>query len=124
MKVRAIDFVITHVSDIDRAKAFYRDTLGIEDAATYEGDGWIEFDTKPVALALGVPPPGWVQSAGATAIALAVDDVDAAVQELKAKGVELLTDEPIDTPVCKMACLKDPDGNLVLLHRRHDGTAG
>ncbi len=124
MKVRAIDFVITNVSDIERAKAFYRETLGIEDAVTFEGGGWIEFDTNPVALALGVPPPDWVQPAGSTAIALAVDDVDAAVQELRAKGVEILTEEPIDTPVCKMACIKDPDGNVVFLHRRHDGTAG
>ena len=123
MKVRAIDFIITNVSDIERAKSFYRDTLGITDPATSEAEGWIEFDTKPVALALGVAPPGWSQPAGSTAIALSVDDVHAAVEELRAKGVEILI-EPIVTGACDMALIKDPDGNSIFLHRRHDGTAG
>lgn len=122
MRVRAIDFVITNVSDIEKAKEFYRETLGIQDEATSESSAWIEFDTKPVALALGVPPESWPKPP-VTAIALAVDDVRAAVEELRAKGVTILW-EPVDSPVCTFAYIADPDGNPIFLHRRHDGTAG
>lgn len=122
MRVRAIDFVITNVSELERAKAFYQETLGIGDAVLSESEGWIEFATQPVALALGVPPPGWSKPP-VTAIAIAVDDVRAAVEELRAKGVTILM-EPVETPVCTMAYIADPDGNPLFLHRRHDGTAG
>lgn len=122
MRVRAIDFVITNVTDIERAKAFYRDVLGIENPVASEGEGWIEFDTRPVALALGITPEGWPKPP-VTAIALAVDDVHAAVEELRAQGVTILSG-PMETPVCTLAYITDPDGNPIFLHRRHDGTAG
>ena len=32
--------------------------------------------------------------------------------------------EPIDTPVCHMAAVRDLDGNTLILHQRKDGTAG
>lgn len=118
MKVRAIDFVVTHVTDRERSKAFYRDVLGIHDPIFQETGDWLEFDTKPVAFALiqlGRPPK--------TSIALAVEDVRAAVDELRAKGVTISM-EPIETPDCIMAEILDPDGNSVILHQRHDGTAG
>jgi len=52
-----------------------------------------------------------------------VDDVDAAVEELRAKGVKVVT-EPEETSVCFMAFVEDPDGNRICIHRRKDGTAG
>lgn len=122
MRVRAIDFVITNVSDLKRARAFYEETLGIEGGVLYESDNWVEYDTDPVALALGVMPAEWKQPP-VTALALAVDDVHAAVAELRAKGVKVLM-EATETPVCTMAYVFDPDGNPILLHHRHDGTAG
>lgn len=118
MKVRAIDFVLTHVKDRERSKAFYQDVLGIKDPVSQESGPWMEFDTKPVAFALmqsDMPPE--------TAIALAVDDVRAAVDELREKGVTIAMD-PIDTPDCIMAAILDPDGNSIILHQRKDGTAG
>lgn len=118
MKVRAIDFVVTHVRDRERSKVFYRDILGIEDPIIEEKGDWMEFDTRPVALALiqlGEPPR--------TSIALAVEDVRSAVEELRAKGVTIAM-EPIETPDCIMAGILDPDGNPIILHQRHDGTAG
>jgi hypothetical protein len=32
--------------------------------------------------------------------------------------------EPIETPVCFMAVVADPDANKILLHQRKDGTFG
>ena len=60
---------------------------------------------------------------GGIGLALAVDDVDAAVDELRAEGVPIRK-EPFATDVCSQAQLQGPDGNMVMLHRRDDGTTG
>lgn len=118
MKVLAIDFVVTNVSNREKAKAFYQGVLGIQDPISQESGPWMEFDTKPVALALME-----MGEAPQTSIALAVEDVVAAVEELRPKGVEIRM-EPMDTPDCIMAGIADPDGNFILLHQRKDGTVG
>ncbi len=122
MKVRAIDFVQISVADMGRAVQFYRDTLGM-DFPLSGGDNmdwnWKEFDTPPVTLALDSDGPG----PGQVSLALAVDDVAAAVEELRAKGVPIVV-EPRDQDVCFAAVIRAPDGNQIILHRRKDGTAG
>lgn len=119
MKVRAIDYVELSVADMDRALRFYRDTLGLDFPLTGGAD-WKEFATPPLALALD-------RSEGATpgrlVLALAVDDVDGAVAELRAQGVPILT-EPWASDVCYQATIQGPDGEAIMLHRRNDGTAG
>ena len=120
MKVRAIDFVAVNVSDMARAKRFYRDTLGLEFPIWDDTPRWQEFQSEPVALALREDR----QSPGLNAaIALAVEDVAAAVEELRAKGVEI-EGGPHESGVCYSALIRDPDGNLLILHQRKDGTAG
>ena len=52
-----------------------------------------------------------------------LDSVSDATEELKAKGIEVVAG-PHDNQWCASAAIKDPDGNLVLLHQRHDGTVG
>jgi catechol 2,3-dioxygenase-like lactoylglutathione lyase family enzyme len=119
MRVRAIDFVELSVSDMDRALAFYQDTLGLEFPLWDDSADWKEFDIPPVALALD-------RSEGATPgqvrLALAVDDVAAAVAELRAKGVPILGQH--EGQVCFQAFIRAPDGNVIILHQRKDGTAG
>ena len=127
MKVKAIDFVISHVTDTRAAVRFYRDVLGFDQAFIDDGgifgdgseDTWTEFDTRPVTLAL----VRWEEQAGRPGIALAVDDVDEAVEELRGRGVEIVM-EPADSGSCRMAWIKDPWGNLLCIHRRDDGSCG
>ena len=47
-----------------------------------------------------------------------VADVEEARRELEAKGVEFMGDT-FDSSVCHMGFFKDPDGNVVILHRRY-----
>ena len=56
-------------------------------------------------------------------VALAVEDVHAAVEELRGRGVPIAM-EPIEAPGCFMAVVADPDDNKILVHRRKDGTFG
>ncbi len=120
MRVRALDFVVYNVPDMKQAKAFYHDVLGLRRGDEYTNT-WAEFSTEPLTLCLCKPDPGpWE---GSTAVALAVDDVYAAVEELRAKGIQVLL-EPEETSVCHMAFIADPFGNRICLHQRKDGTAG
>src|SRR2546430_13100252 len=66
--------------------------------------------------------PEWDWS-GPACVALAVDDVRAAIDICRRHRVKVLI-EPVQTRVCWMACIPDPDGNRLCLHSRKDGTAG
>lgn len=124
MNVRAIDFVAIHVADMKRSLAFYGDVLGIvippDDADHPLHHMWAELDTHPVTLALVHDPEHAGKGCGA---ALAVADVAAAVAEVRAAGHPVVMDT-FETPVCFMASIADPDGNILYLHQRKDGTAG
>jgi predicted enzyme related to lactoylglutathione lyase len=120
MKVRAIDFIEISVSDMDRALRFYRDTLGMAFPLWDDQADWKEFDSPPVALALDRSEGA---ATGQVVLALAVDDVGAAVEELRAKGVPIVH-EPRESRVCYQATIRAPDGNEIMLHQRKDGTAG
>jgi predicted enzyme related to lactoylglutathione lyase len=49
-------------------------------------------------------------------ILFAVDDLDAAVETVKARGVEILMQR--ESPNCRMAMFSDSEGNSVFLHQR------
>ena len=123
MKTKAIDFVMYSVPDTKRAYDFYKDTLGLDFELIEEGKFWTEFDSPPVAFALVGPGEDEWNWTGTPAIALAVDDIHAAVDELRAKDVKILN-EPIETNVCFMAFVEDPFGNRICIHQRKDGTSG
>lgn len=84
---------------------------------------WVEIEIEPVTLALtSVKTFGTSGPMGGT-IAVAVDDVQAATEELRQKGVTILKN-PFDAGSCHMACIEDLDGNCLWLHQRKDGTWG
>ena len=126
MQARGMDFVLYGVRDLAQAVAFYRDTLGLRMVDEFPEFRWVEFDAGNVTLAIASEPYGTPPTPGATGgamVALAVPDVQATVEELRGKGVHVLSG-PEESPVCHIATISDPDGNHVFLHQRKDGTAG
>ncbi|RRJ34070.1 VOC family protein [Halocatena pleomorpha] len=125
MNAKAVDFAYYTVSDIETSVSFYQETLGLELEILDEESGWAEFASPPTTLALGEANPHMPISPGegGVGLALAVDDVKAAVDELREEEVTVLMDT-VDSGVCDMAMVGDPDGNPIMLHRRHDGTHG
>lgn len=122
MEIRGTDFVLFLVSDLLKAVAFYRDTLGLPCEIVSEEYQWAEFDCGNVTLSLkGKSLPAGALAGGR--IALAVADIFATYEELKAQGF-LLESPPADHGCCRHLDLHDPDGNLVILHQRADGTVG
>jgi predicted enzyme related to lactoylglutathione lyase len=55
--------------------------------------------------------------ANTAGIGLRVADVEAAVEEFRAAGGEVIGIE--DSGVCHMGFVKDPDGNVLILHHRY-----
>jgi catechol 2,3-dioxygenase-like lactoylglutathione lyase family enzyme len=116
--VERVDFVSFLTQDIERAKRFYSETLGLE--IETEGESDMEFRAGQVTLDIFDPSSiGQPFAPSPAGLALRVPDVDAARVELESKGV-VFAAETIVTSVCKQAWFKDPDGNALMLHRRFD----
>jgi predicted enzyme related to lactoylglutathione lyase len=113
--VERTDFVSVPVQDMERAKTFYGDTLGIRRNPSAH-ESYPEFETGNLTIALLVPQGEFVPAS--SSIALRVPDVAAARAKLEAAGIAF-DGETLDTGVCHMAFFTDPDGNSLLLHRRY-----
>ena len=125
VQVRGVDFILISSGDMERSLAFYGDILGLERTAGSSAR-WVEFDAGGSTIAVGVPPPGAPQPpfrANGVTFALAVPDARAAIEAVRARGVAVLQ-EVVETPVCFMGLIADPDGNMIFLHQRKDGSAG
>ncbi len=113
------------VSDYQRAKAFYVEKLGFpilrenfrEDRGDWKldlqfGDSELEIFSIP-----GAPErPSWPETRGLRHLAFRVDDIEAAVAELAARGIEC---EPIRMDPYtqrRMTFFHDPDGLPLELH--------
>jgi catechol 2,3-dioxygenase-like lactoylglutathione lyase family enzyme len=112
------------VSDVDRAKKFYGEILGFKikddrsDGMTYETGGGTWFLVYPSQFA---------GTAKSTYMSFDVEDLDAAVKELRERGVVF---EEYDMPGLKTidgiaeiqgvrgAWFKDPDGNILAVGQR------
>jgi len=117
MQVERTDFYSVPVQDMDRAKAFYRDTLGMHSPDW--ADAWPEIETGNVSLYLVNPAAiGAEFSPHTSHVALRVADVARAREELEGRGVEFNGDIR-DTGVCHMAFFRDSEGNALMLHHRY-----
>ena len=118
MIVERTDFISVPVTDMERASRFYGETLGLPQI----GHGsWPEYQLgENVSLYLLDPTNIGEEFRGphTSSVALRVPDVAIARAELEAKGVEF-DGETFDTGVCHMARFHDPDGNVLMLHRRY-----
>jgi len=125
MHIRGTDFVLYTVTDYERAKAFYRDILGLQPAQCWDDLFWAEFEIPPTTLAIHDPARNgeYVKEYPSGTVFLAVEDIFLAVEEFRNRGVEIVYG-PVETPICFDAAIKDPDGNIIGLHQRKDGTYG
>jgi catechol 2,3-dioxygenase-like lactoylglutathione lyase family enzyme len=106
------------VSDLERARRFYEETLGLKPDMVTEGgvmyrSGSTQFFVYPSAF----------KASGHTQMSWLVDDIKADLATLKAKGIEFedLDVPGVDTvdgvahvgPSVWTAYFRDPDGNLL-----------
>ncbi|MGZ5383743.1 MAG: VOC family protein [Acidimicrobiia bacterium] len=110
-------------ADIDRARRFYQDVLGLE-VGTWEEDGSAR--VKVGESWIMVYQSQFAGTNQATAVGIAVDDVEAAVSTLRDRGVvfeeydlgEMKTVDGIFTMPggAKGAWFKDTEGNIIGLN--------
>ena len=105
--VRRLDHLAIVVADIEEALAFWRDALGLEVSEVAEvprersaiaflplENGEIEL-VQPTDEASGVARYLSKRGPGMHHICLEVDDLDAMLQRLKERGVQLINPEPV-----------------------------
>ena len=117
--VTGVDFVAVPTKDLDAAVAFYGDTLGLRRSKYMPDRNFAEFETGTVTLSVIVAEKfGLDYAPNKNAIALHVEDMEAARSALEERGVQFMGDT-FDTGVCHMAFFSDPDGNAFMLHNRY-----
>ncbi len=111
-----MDLSVYMIKDAARAIGFYRDALGLEPVTVYPENKGAEYE-----LADGTTFGLW-EGGGAVpfqpnnGILFAVDDLPAAVEAVKARGIPVLMEH--ETPVCFLAMFNDTEGNTITLHKR------
>jgi catechol 2,3-dioxygenase-like lactoylglutathione lyase family enzyme len=114
LKVR-LGNVTAMVSDMERAVRFYTDTLGFNLRARY-GDEWAELETQGLTIGLHpagahTEPPGKL---GSLSIGLEVENLESAMADLRARGVDFPSAVTDDESV-RLAFFRDPDGTPLYL---------
>jgi predicted enzyme related to lactoylglutathione lyase len=115
MKIKGIGFVATPVTDIERARDFYEDILGLKVSDEMMGGKWIEYAVGDETLAIA-NVSDWIPSDQGTGAAFEVEDFDEAIKRLKDRDVRFAA-EPFETPCCRMAIVQDPDRNKLIIHK-------
>lgn len=118
--------IALNVADLDAAEAFYRDVVGAEFVARFDPPGLLFFDFDGIRVLFEAGE----QASGNSILYLWVDDIDAEVAELAAKGVLFVQppqavhkdEDGLFGPAGEtewMAFFEDPSGNtLALVTRR------
>lgn len=112
--VHGVSVVWFPVSDMDRARDFYGNTLGLEELSN-EGE-WAEFEANGLRIGLNARDEESAQGHGGGVLAFQPEGgIDGAVEELRGKGVEF-AGEIADHPWGRVATFHDPDGNDLQLY--------
>jgi catechol 2,3-dioxygenase-like lactoylglutathione lyase family enzyme len=113
------------VTDVDRARAFYSESLGLDYRGTND-EGSALFALEGGNTLVLLPRPG-SRPSESTTLSFEVDDIHQEIAELEGRGVVF---EDYDTPDFatvdhiaemgseKAAWFKDPDGNVLCVHQQ------
>ena len=119
IEVTRVDYIRVPVDDIEQAKHFYGELLGLPENEHLHNDDWIEYEAANLTLAVMTPETHEYEFAALppATIALGVPDVAEAKTHLEASGLEV--GEIWDSGACQGAGVSDPAGNRILLHHRY-----
>jgi predicted enzyme related to lactoylglutathione lyase len=118
VKLRKINVVFTYVVDIDQAREFYGETLGLG-APSIKTPGWVEFQLEEGShLAFKKTEAenleGCDPARNTVRFSIVVDDLAAAYEELTAKGVRFIR-PPEKGHGFDLAEFEDPERNQIRL---------
>lgn len=120
MEPLGVHHVSINVADVEAALSFYTDVLGLTERGDRPDFGfpgaWLDAGGQQLHLIGGSVPKAEGQH-----FALGVADLDATVEELRGRGVQVGDPSPVGTG--RQAFVVDPSGNLVELHQAQWPTA-
>jgi len=100
------------VSDLEAARAFYRDVLGFTETFD-EDEGWVSLDRGATEIAIGRAEDAGADAEGQVAT-IDVEDVKAERERLAAAGAEVGTVFELHGQM-RLLDVFDPDGNRIQL---------
>ena len=114
MKIKNIAFVGIPVTDMKRAREFYENVLGLTVSDDMMRGQWIEYAVGDDTLAIANVGEQWTPSNEGTSAALEVENLEEAIAEFEQRKIAY---DKVDSPVCRMAIIEDPDGNKLIIHK-------
>lgn len=117
--IKHIAFTVYPSNDVAGTRAWYEEMLGLEFAGPYMEDGVEKYNEAHLGDgAFALMASEWVgrEPGTAASIAFEVEDLAAALQSLRERGV--IIDDVFEGPVCKSASFADPEGNKVTIHQK------
>ena len=115
VRLSAIERIILYVRDTERAARWYSETLGL--IARRKEPGWVELETKGVALCLHGGREG-SRVKDQTYVAFKVEDFDSAYRSLKLREVPGLSEPTSPCPGIRCLSFEDLDGNILGIEGR------
>lgn len=112
--------VLLYTSEPEALRAIFRDVFGWEHID--DGDGWLIFALPPAELAVHPAEGPTFESGTRHQLTLMCDEIDATVEELRAKGVEI-RGEPEDEGFGITVTLHLPGDVEVMLYEPRHRTA-
>ncbi len=116
-------YVNVFVTDLPRAVAFYRETLGLALQYASPEHGYASLSAGAVRLGVAVPGEAETQLIGRhTGLGFEVADLEATHARLSAAGVHFSMPPTRQPWGAFMALLSDPDNNVFYLDQEADGS--
>ncbi|MEB3860601.1 MAG: VOC family protein [Desulfurococcales archaeon] len=103
--LRHVGYIIVFVRDMDAMLDFWRNRIGLQPG--YTSSEWSELQLDNTILALHKAEEAGRRDTG---IVFTTQDIDGAVEKLRAAGVEVT--DPQDIGAGREATFKDPEGNV------------
>jgi predicted enzyme related to lactoylglutathione lyase len=107
-----LELVQVPVSDVDRAKSFYVDQVGLNadhDHQVSDDLRFVQLTPPGSACSIAIGPPSKMEPGSIEGLQMVVEDADAARAELASRGVEV--SDVQDFPWGRFVFFSDPDGN-------------
>ena len=113
MRPLGVHHVAINVDDVETAKTFYVDVLGLTPRSDRPdfgfGGAWLDAGGQQVHLVEAKPPTDNGQH-----FALLVDDIDTVITELRDQAIIVSDAFPVGS--ARQAFINDPSGNTIELH--------
>jgi lactoylglutathione lyase len=117
-----LGFVVLYVDDMDRARTFYTEVLGLTVVEEVSSPTFVTLRPSGGSLvalqdrAAARFPPGQEPHPGTMELSFEADDVDGTWHRWQEQGVELVS-EPVDLSFGRYFMAKDPDGHYLSVYR-------